>query len=281
MKANRSISVGHQEDRGRLVVRFIEEAIHPLGTLDVLDLGCGQGEISAALSSCGARLTSTDISINNIKRTRKKLEAAPHTVLTCASSALALPFAASRFDLVVLNGVLEWVGKGDLKRDPEACQIQALTEVHRILRRGGWVYVAIENRCYPLWILHDPHVGLPLATVLPRRAANLLSRLLKGRPYVTYIHSYWKLRFLLRKAGFREIEFYIPLFHYRWPFRVVPVRESRRMASEIIALKKQFRKTNSPFSLSLELKFALYRYTALLGLSRLLFPSFVVLARRQ
>jgi SAM-dependent methyltransferase len=281
VKSNRSISVGHQEDRGRLVVRFIEEAIHPLGTLDVLDLGCGQGEISAALSSCGARLTSTDISVNNIKRTREKLEATPHPILTCASSALALPFAASRFDLVVLNGVLEWVGKGDIKRDPEACQIQALTEVHRILRRGGWLYVAIENRSYPRWIFHDPHVGTPLVAVLPRWAAKFVYRLLKGRSYVTYIHSYWKLRSLLGKAGFREMEVYIPLFHYRWPFRVVPVGESRRMASEVVALKEQFRKTNSPFSLSLQLKFALYQYTALLGLSRLFFPSFVVLARRQ
>ena len=162
----------------------------------------------------------------------------------------------------------------------QACQLQALKEVYRTLKKGGWLYLAIENRYYPYWIIGDPHVYTPLLAVLPRRAANLVHRQLKGHPYVTYIHSYRKLRSLIQEAGFGEIDFYVPLFHYRWPLRVVPAGDSRRIAREIAALRLQLQNGDGSFSWWDELKLALYRYTALLGLSRLLFPSFVVLARR-
>jgi ubiquinone/menaquinone biosynthesis C-methylase UbiE len=280
MKKSSSLSKRPQEDRGHLVVRFIEEAVRPLAGLHVLDLGCGQGEIAAALSASRARLTATDLSLSALKRARQRLQSAPEPPLLCANSALDLPFPTSQFDLVLLNGVLEWVGKAAPDKDPEACQLQALKEVYRILHQGGWLYLAIENRYYPNWILQDPHVKLPLLAVLPRRLANVGHRWLAGHPYVTYIHSYRKLRSLIQKAGFTEIQVHIPLFHYRWPLKVVPAEDGRRLAREVGALRQQLRNQNGSFSWLEELKFTLYRSTALLGLGRVLFPSFVVLARR-
>lgn len=280
MKKNSSLSVGHQENRGRLVVRFLEEAIKPLEGLDVLDLGCGPGVISAALSVSRARLTLTDFSVDNVKRAHKRLRSTPDPIFSCTSSALDLPFPTLQFDCVLLNGVLEWVGKAAPQKNPEVCQLQVLKEVYRILKKDGWLYLAIENRYYPPWVMHDPHVKIPLVAVLPRRIATRVHRWLTGNPYITYIHSYRKLRSLLRDAGFGEVKFYIPLLHYRWPFKVVPAEDSRCLAREITALRQQLRNRDGSLSFSEKLKFTLYYYTALLGLGRLLFPSFVVLARR-
>ena len=281
MTKHASVSRRPWEERGPLVVRFIEETLHPLAGLHVLDLGCGQGEIATAVAAAQAHLTATDLSISVLKRAQERLQAASEPVLLCANSALDLPFSPSRFDLVLLNGVLEWVGKAAPDKNPEACQLQALTEVHRILHKGGWLYLAIENRCYPNWILSDPHVKLPLLAVLPRRLANVVHHWLVGKPYVTYIHSYRKLESLIRAAGFTEVQCYIPLFHYQWPLRVVPAGDRRRLAREVATLQQQLRSRDGPVSWIKALKFTLYRATALLGLSRLLFPSFVVLAQRS
>ena len=188
MKTNASISVGQIEQRGRLVVQFLEDEIQPLDHLHVLDLGCGSGDISTAIDASGAKLTATDLNPNNLRRTRGRLQADSEPTL-CASSALSLPFSASQFDLVLLNGVLEWVGKANFEENPEVCQLQALQEVYRTLKPGGSLYVAIENRYYPYWLLGDPHIALPLVAVLPRRLADLIHRALRGSPYVTYIHS--------------------------------------------------------------------------------------------
>jgi len=279
MTQHASLSIRSYEDRGPLVVRFLEEAVQPLAGLRVLDLGCGQGEIATALKSAQARLAATDLSVSVLKRARERLRFASEPTLLCTTSALDLPFPPSQFDLVLLNGVLEWVGKAAPHKNPEACQLRALQEVYRILDTGGWLYLAIENRYYPNWIVSDPHVKLPLLAVLPRRIANVVHRWLTGHPYVTYIHSYRKLQSLVRAAGFTDLRFYIPLFHYRWPLKVVSAEDRHRLASEVAALHQQLQEKDGAFSWREELKFALYRYTALLGLGRFLFPSFLLLAR--
>ena len=279
MKKNTSLSKRPQEDRGHLVVRFLEHEVQPLADLHVLDLGCGQGEIAAALGASQARLIATDLSVSALKRARERFRPTSKPPLLCTHSALDLPFPTAQFDLVLLNGVLEWVGKAAPEKNPEACQLQALREVCRILRKEGWLYLAIENRCYPNWIIRDPHVKLPLLAVLPRRIANIVHRWLAGHPYVTYIHSYRKLRSLIRAAGFTEIQFYIPILHYRWPLKVVPAEDRSRLAREVAAFRRQLRSEADTFSWFEELKFILYRAVALFGLGRLLFPSFVVLAR--
>jgi ubiquinone/menaquinone biosynthesis C-methylase UbiE len=267
-------------DRGRLITRFLEDTVRPLAGLDVLDLGCGRGEISTALAAAGARLVACDFNTTVLRQARERVEAADGEVACCATSAIELPFANDSFDVIVFNGVLEWVGKAAPHRDPEACQRQALTELHRVLRPGGAAYIAIENRTYPRWLIGDPHVRTPLVALLPRRVANLLHRLVTGQKYVTYIHSYSRLRQLVRDGGFRDHRVYVPIFHYRWPLRVVPIDDGRRIADEVRALRHELRTRDGVSSPLAELKFALYRWTAVLGLSRLFFPSFVVLARR-
>ena len=64
------------------------------------------------------------------------------------SSLWILPFADSSFDVVAMNGVLEWVATGQ-SGDPREIQERALKNAFRLLRPGGcftW-----ESRTAMLW----------------------------------------------------------------------------------------------------------------------------------
>jgi SAM-dependent methyltransferase len=74
-----------------------------------------------------------------------------------------LPHADATFDLVVSNHVLEHVGHAVEQR-------AYLREIHRVLKPGGWAYIAIPNK----YRLVEAHYGLPLLSWLPQSAADRL-----------------------------------------------------------------------------------------------------------
>jgi hypothetical protein len=96
--------------------------------------------------------------------------------------------------------------------------------VRRTLKPGGRLYLAIENRYdFKMFLgANDPHVGIPFTTLLPRAAADWVSRRVLGRPYVTWIYSFRALRRLLGRAGFRDCDLYMCFPDYRYPERIMP-----------------------------------------------------------
>jgi SAM-dependent methyltransferase len=87
----------------------------------ILDLGCGNGALTAQLAEAGARMTAVDASaqMTGAARTRG--------LDVIEASAEELPFKAGTFDAVFSNAALHWV------RDQDAM----MREVHRVLRPGG------------------------------------------------------------------------------------------------------------------------------------------------
>jgi trans-aconitate methyltransferase len=87
----------------------------------ILDLGCGDGQLTARLAAAGAAVTGVDASAEMV--------AAAHSRGIDAVQALAeqLPFSDANFDVVFSNAALHWV------RDQDAM----MAEVHRVLRPGG------------------------------------------------------------------------------------------------------------------------------------------------
>jgi len=87
----------------------------------ILDLGCGDGQLTQRLAATGARVEGVDASPEMAAAARAR------GVTAQVGNAEALPFADTTFDAVFSNAALHWV------RDQDAM----LAEVHRVLKSGG------------------------------------------------------------------------------------------------------------------------------------------------
>ena len=199
----------------------------------ILDLGCGLGNLSQSLSKNVAHLYAMDLTLERLEFTDQRLKkfAPDRSVnLLAGGDSDRLPFADGSFDLVCLSGVLEWVPDVDglwrhsgskLQRlmkmvsvnigndNPKKMQIRFLREIARILKPGGQIFVAIENRHNYQYFAGRPdhHSGLPYGALLPRWAANLYSIWRNRRPYRTYTHGRRGYQGLMSSAGYGQPEF--------------------------------------------------------------------------
>lgn len=117
--------------------RFLEavSARYPQSA-DVLDFGCGSGDITLYLAGAGHRLTGYDLSPAMIGQA---VRADRDRIVRWASQASdvpdILPFADASFDVVVASSVLEYVAELDL----------TLRQIARVLRPGGWLFATVPD----------------------------------------------------------------------------------------------------------------------------------------
>jgi ubiquinone/menaquinone biosynthesis C-methylase UbiE len=107
------------------------------GELEILDVGCGTGEITARLADLypRARLTGVDLIEHHLDLARTRCAGAGHRVAFQTADAFALPFGAGAFDLVVCRHMLQAVPRpGD-----------AIAEMVRVLRPGGRIHLLVED----------------------------------------------------------------------------------------------------------------------------------------
>lgn len=87
----------------------------------ILDLGCGDGQLTARIAATGASVTGLDASPQMAAAARSR------GIAVEQGSAESMPFAGLAFDAVFSNAALHWV------RDQDAM----LAEVRRVLKPGG------------------------------------------------------------------------------------------------------------------------------------------------
>ena len=87
----------------------------------ILDLGCGDGQLTAQLAATGAAVTGVDASAAMVAAARARGIAADQ------AQAEQLPYPGAAFDAVFSNAALHWVRGQDAM----------LAQVRRVLRRGG------------------------------------------------------------------------------------------------------------------------------------------------
>lgn len=245
----------------------------------VLDFGSGWGTTALALARRISGLVALDATRENLDFARLRArEAGQENILFVHVEPLErfrFPCAAGSFDGVVLIGILEWVGNVFRKGSPDDLQIRFLKEIHEVLKPGGSIYLAIENRFgAPYWLGQpDPHAHVPFLSLLPRWAANAVSFLVRGQPYRTYTHSCRKLRKILKEAGFDDLHFYVSLPDYRSPRALLPLDEPR-------AIGFWLRNNFVPRRRMHYLQAGMLWLIASLRLLPLLVPDFVVVAHR-
>lgn len=119
----------------------------------VLDIGCGQGFYLPLYAELG--LKATGIELDPIPRAKAERVAASLGFTIHDAPAEHLPFAAGRFDAVVMSEVLEHLP------DPAI----ALAEAARVLTPGGVLLVTVPNANYPFawdpvnWLLESMRIG--------------------------------------------------------------------------------------------------------------------------
>jgi ubiquinone/menaquinone biosynthesis C-methylase UbiE len=104
---------------------------------EVLDFGCGSGDITRHLARAGYGMTGCDISQVMIEAAGGVLDGSQvnWVFLPNANTRTPLPFAHARFGAIVASSVLEYVS------DPE----WILAEFVRVLRPGGWLLATVPD----------------------------------------------------------------------------------------------------------------------------------------
>jgi len=97
------------------------EWLAPQAAENILDLGCGDGQLTERIVAAGSNVTGIDASPQMVAAARARGVAAEE------GPAESLPFADHSFDAVFSNAVLHWVRGQDAM----------MTEVRRVLRPGG------------------------------------------------------------------------------------------------------------------------------------------------
>jgi SAM-dependent methyltransferase len=187
-----------------------------------LDIGSGLGNLSEMLSHYYEEVYSLEAVRERIEFQKWRFKNSNvNNVTIVRGNAIELPFPDNYFDLVVCNGVLEWVGIMNTDRPPREVQLSFLQEVKRILSDKGCLYIGIENRLGLGYMLGEPdHSGLRYTSLVPRSVANLLVKRYgrsggmyrdtsnkenkkEWRGYRTYTYSIKGYNSLLREAGFK------------------------------------------------------------------------------
>jgi len=124
----------------------------------VLELGAGRGGKGIAYAAAGIRVTSLDVDIAALQLGADAARQRNAAINFLAGDGARLPYRADSFDAVLLDSVIEHVG------DPFAL----LQECHRVLKRGGIVFVVFPPFYGPLSGHIDDYILIPWFHLLPR-----------------------------------------------------------------------------------------------------------------
>ena len=115
--------------RHRLALQYLQPQIGE----NILDIGCGRGELIKECNLMGANAIGIDYSPSSMKLAAKYLGSG----VVIKADATILPFSDNLFHKVIMLDVVEHLDKDDL--------IKCLTEVRRVLKRHGWVLLHTPN----------------------------------------------------------------------------------------------------------------------------------------
>ncbi|MGC9132479.1 MAG: class I SAM-dependent methyltransferase [Candidatus Micrarchaeia archaeon] len=186
---------------------------------NVLDIGSGWGSLAFMLSKFSKKVYSVEsveerIKFQEILKKERKIK----NITLIRADANNLPFKEKIFDLIVVNGLLEWVGY-HAKNHNHALELQVkfLKNVSKLLKDDGFLYIGIENRIGIQYFLGTKdHIGVRFASLLPRLAADFVCKVLKGKSYTTLTHTYNGYKNLLKEANLKS-NFYWVFPTYNFP----------------------------------------------------------------
>jgi len=147
----------------------------------VLEIGCGGGIDSVEFAKNGAQVIATDLTKEAVAKTAKLAESLGLDVETRVVDARSLPFKDEAFDHVHVFGVLHHIP--DVEK--------AVSEIHRVLKRGGTVYAMLYHRHSALYYVSIIFLrGIMQEHLKHMTEDELLCRFSEGRGGCPYTKVY-------------------------------------------------------------------------------------------
>jgi len=165
-RRQQAYTLSSQERAGEILQ--ILKRFTDLSNKRILDIGCGQGLITASLGQYADDIVGLDINVRYLQ------EASRHSQLQfLLADATCLPWRDKTFDIIICNDVLEHVP------DPR----QVIREIGRVTRESAVIFLQCANK----YQIVEPHFLLPFLSWLPLRLANIYLRLSsRGKSYTLY-----------------------------------------------------------------------------------------------
>lgn len=206
-------------------------------TSRVLEVGCSLGQGTAALARRAGSVDAVEVVPGQAAFAAERLrqDGLDNVDVCVAGDDCRLPFASGRFDVGVLNLVIEWCGARGRISALES-QRRLLAEVGRALRPGGTLFVATKNRFGLPYLAGAPDEhssNLRFASLLPRALLPAALRLAGKPPASGNLHSYPAFTRLLRAAGFTDLRPYWAAPDARYPARYVPADRDSIIAAKL------------------------------------------------
>lgn len=210
-------------------VSFYQRLNVPAGA-DLLDVGCGAGQLALIAARAGARVTGCDIATNSLDRARARAEAEGLPVVFDEGDAEELPYDDSRFDVVAsLIGAM-FASRPD----------RVAAELKRVCRPGGriamanWTKDGFVGQMFRIIARHIAPSGMP-SPVLWGDEATVQQRLGDGAEKLHLSRNMYPLEYPFPPAD--VVEFfrvnYGPMCR---AFAGLPADEQQGLRNELTAL---------------------------------------------
>ncbi len=195
----------------------------------VLDVGAGMGRSTVPLARIAKCVVAFDKSVLRARFLKRRVASEGFAnVDVFVGDLFDLPLPDHSFDVIAMNGILEWVGLNVDYADPRDAQVAALKICARLLKPGGFLYVGIENRWALAYLRGKDHSGIRWTSYLPRKVADICCRLRGLGPYRTYTYGYTGYRKLFSEA-FPKLETYLLFPGYNDPRTLIPYDDFRAL----------------------------------------------------
>jgi ubiquinone/menaquinone biosynthesis C-methylase UbiE len=213
--------LGYIVDPGRMGWLF--HCYDPDTSQVCLDIGSGWGSLTFGLHHLYDTVYSQDGVFERLQFQALRAESeGVDNIRFIRSNFQKIPLPDKSVDLVVMNGVLEWVAIWEPQLNPGEMQIAFLEEIKRVLKPKGLVYLGIENRFGAQYFLGaKDHSGCPFTSLVPRSIANLMLGLFEkirsnkdsrmhvhsgvNSRYRTYTYTKWGYQRMFSRVGFPNI----------------------------------------------------------------------------
>jgi len=138
-----------------------------------LEVGCGMGYNAQRLARCGADLLAMDLASKAIELTSERFRLRGLKAGFLIADVENLPFKDRAFDMVFSSGVIHHTPNMQ----------QAVTEIHRVLRKGGQARIMIYHK-NSFHYYYNILFGTGLIMLVLNLAPDFLrKRILQSRPY--------------------------------------------------------------------------------------------------